>query len=201
MRHLGELHGGRQRYRNAWLSLMQLAPCAVSGQEWRAIIANFAEFYSRSATDWEHFTPAMLAALQTTMGLLPEQRWQPRQRVGCVYCARSHWLEELYELYLAGDMCFMAKPSAVWKMLSVSPYAERWPLIGATGELEASSVTQSSLGPKNKRPWTVCRHQVFLHKRRVSDAQAAGDEAAHVCSECKCAFDGRDALALQVRSR
>ena len=93
--HLDEKHGGRQRYRNAWLAYMQLAPYVVGGQEWRAIVANFAEFYGRSATDWENFTTEMEAALKSEEGLRPEQRWLPRQTAACVFCARSHWLEQL----------------------------------------------------------------------------------------------------------
>ena len=80
LQHLDEKHGGRQRYRNAYLSLMQLAPHVVNGQEWRAIVANFSEFYTRSATDWEKFTPEMKAALASGQGISPEIRCQPRQR-------------------------------------------------------------------------------------------------------------------------
>ena len=71
LKHLDDEHGGRQKYRNAWLAFMQLFPYVVSGQEWRAIVANFSKFYTRSATDWEKFTPAMLSALKTKEGLLP----------------------------------------------------------------------------------------------------------------------------------
>ena len=85
---------------------MQLAPYVVSGQEWRTIVANFSEFYSRAATDWEIFTPGMLNALCSEDGLLPEARWKPRHRTSCVFCARLHWSEQLYELYIAGAECF-----------------------------------------------------------------------------------------------
>ena len=111
-------------------------------------MANFSEFYSRSATNWEKLTPEMSAALDSEEGLPPEGRWQPRQRAACVFCARSHWLEELHDLHLAGEECFMSNPNAVWKMLQVSTYAERWPLIAATGELEASSVTVKAWSEK-----------------------------------------------------
>ena len=113
--HLKDKHGGRQRYRNAWLAYMQLAPYVVGGQEWRTIVANFAEFYSRSATDWEKFTPEMIAALGSEEGLRPEDRWLPRQIAACVFCARTHWLEQLHSLYIAGEQCFMARPDQVWK--------------------------------------------------------------------------------------
>ena len=69
----------------------------------------------------------------------------------------------------------MRCPSQVWKMLSVERYAERWPLIAKTGELEGSAVTISG-------------QQALLHKRRVTEAQATGKDAAYVCDECREAF-------------
>ena len=93
LEHVDEHHGGRQRYRDAYLSLAQLAPHVVTGQEWRVIVANFSEFYSRSARDWEKFTPEMQAAVTSGRGIPREVRWQPRRREACVFCARSHWLE------------------------------------------------------------------------------------------------------------
>ena len=143
LRHLDEKHGGRQRYRDACLSFAQLAPQVVSGQEWRAIVANFTEFYTRAATDWEKFTPCMQKACSAGQQIAPDMRWAPRQRIGCVFCARSHWLEDLHAVYLAGEQSFVRCPSQVWKMLSVERYKERWPLIAATKELEASVVTIS----------------------------------------------------------
>lgn len=83
----------------------------------------------------------------------------------------------------------MSKPDAVWKMLEVSRYAKRWPLIAATGELEASSVTVQASEQKSKKP-RQARYQVLLHKRRVSEAQAAGHASVHVCSDCREAFAG-----------
>ena len=145
---------------------MQLAPYAVGGQEWRTIVANFAEFYGRSATDWENFTTEMKAALKSEEGLRPEQRWLPRQTAACVFCARSHWLEQLHSLDIASDQCFMKEPNTVWKMLEVNRYAERWPLIAATGELEASSVTVQAPGKGKKGP---NENHVLLHKRRVTE--------------------------------
>ena len=146
---------------------MQLFPYVVSGQEWRAIVAKFSEFYSRSATDWEKFTPEMLSALNTEEGLRPEERWLPRQTAACVFCARSHWLEELHSLHIAGDRCFMRQPNKVWKMLEVSRYAERWPLVAATGELQASSVEVHTRSPKGGTKKSN-KHQLLLHKRRVT---------------------------------
>ena len=72
--HISETHGGRQRYRNAYLCLMQLAPHIVSGQEWRVILANYTEFYCRSANDWEQFTPEMKALLTSGQGIPRELR-------------------------------------------------------------------------------------------------------------------------------
>eukprot|EP00959_Pyramimonas_sp_CCMP1952_P218221 4564523-Pyramimonas_sp.AAC.1 len=130
----------------------------------------------------------MVAALFSEDGLRPEERWLPRQLAACVFCARSHWLEELHNVYIAGEQCFMAKPNTVWKMLEVSRYRERWPLIAATGELEASSVTVVAPDPKKKEGHD--EYRVLLHKRRVTEEQAAGRSAVHVCADCKEAFEG-----------
>ena len=50
-KHVDEVHGGVQRYRNALFCLLSLKPYAVRGQEWRAVVANYAEFYASSAVD------------------------------------------------------------------------------------------------------------------------------------------------------
>ena len=47
--HVDEAHGGVQRYRNALFSSLSLKPYVVKGEEWRAIVANYAEFYARSS--------------------------------------------------------------------------------------------------------------------------------------------------------
>ena len=91
-------------------------------------------------------------------------------------------------MFLAGEHCFMREPHRVWDMLSVKRYADRWPLIAATGELEASAVKIMTKNPKKKGP--LSEQLVLLHKRRVTEAQAAGDDAVHVCSDCKEAFQG-----------
>ena len=93
----------------------------------------------------------MIAAQGSDEGLRPEDRWFPRQIAACVFCARMHWLEQLHSLCIAGEECFMKKPDEVWKMLEVQRYAKRWPLIGATGELEASSVTVRVVDEKRKK--------------------------------------------------
>ena len=187
LQHLNSVHGGRQRHRNAYFSLIQLKPYIATGQEWRSIISNFSEFYARSATDWQNFMPEMRALAAGSDGLPPERRWQCRQRVACVFCARKLWLEDLYQLHLAGDACFMYNPAAVWDLLACERYAERWPLIQETGELEASCVIVSVPGTR-KKP-TAQEYKVLLHKRRVSLAQAAGCEPVNVCMDCKEAFE------------
>ena len=74
-----------------------------------------------------------------------------------------------WEVFLAGEQCFMLNPDAVWKFLSVERYKRRWPLI-PEAELLASSVSVSdSFGQKV---------QVLLHKRRVD-----GDMT---CDSCIC---------------
>ena len=61
---------------------------------------------------------------------------------------------------MAGPKCFMKKPAAVWAMLSVERYHERWPLI----PLEE------------------------LHKRRLGPDIISGQSPAAVCSQCADAF-------------
>ena len=65
------------------------------------------------------FTPELKAQLTSGQGIPRELRWQPRQRTACVFCARSHWLEELHDVFLAGEQCFMREPHRVWDLLSV----------------------------------------------------------------------------------
>ena len=69
LQHVTDEHGGEQRYRNALFSLLSLAPYVTKGEEWRAIVGNFAEFFSRSATDWENFTPEMQRKAESAEGL------------------------------------------------------------------------------------------------------------------------------------
>ena len=59
VKHVNDEHGGLQRYRNALFCLLALKPYIVKGQEWRSILANLSESYSRSAMDWEGFTDKM----------------------------------------------------------------------------------------------------------------------------------------------
>ena len=90
----------------------------VKGQEWRAIVANFAEFYARSATDWEKPTQRVRELAQTPEGLPASKRWARRARCACVFCARLHWAEDLTWEFLAGDESFMKNPKAVAKLRS-----------------------------------------------------------------------------------
>ena len=57
--HVNEEHGGAQRYRNALFSLLALTPYVARGEEWRSVLANFSEFYARSAMGWDGFTSDM----------------------------------------------------------------------------------------------------------------------------------------------
>ena len=142
---------------------------------------NYSEFFVRSTKDWEKFTPGMVAALDTEQGLPAADRWEPRHRAACVACARLHWSEELKSVCLAGRRCFMRNPRAVCKLLSCERYEERWPLIPKE-ELRASSVElpHGSDGASMR---------VLLHKRRVSVAQALGEEPVLMCSDCYEAFE------------
>ena len=93
--HVDEEHGGVQRLRNALFSLLSLKPYVVQGEEWRAIVANYAEFYARSAVDWEKPTARMHGLDQTSEGLPAHERWEPRARIACVFCAMLRWSEDL----------------------------------------------------------------------------------------------------------
>ena len=173
-------HGGVQRFRNALFSSLSLKPYVVQGEEWRAIVANYAEFYARSAADWEKPTARMRELAQTPAGLPAGERWAPRARCACVFCARLHWSEELYWEFLAGDGCFMKNPGSVAKLLSWEVYHEHWPDIPAE-ELRASAV-RLRIGS------TDTFQLVLMHKRRVSEAQASGERPVLVCEDCKGAF-------------
>ena len=72
--HVNEEHGGLQRFRNTLFSVLQLKPYKVTGQEWRASVANFSECFARSTLDWEKFTPEMQAQAASEEGLPPESR-------------------------------------------------------------------------------------------------------------------------------
>ncbi|CAK0887182.1 unnamed protein product [Prorocentrum cordatum] len=182
-KHVDDEHGGVQRYRNALFSSLSLKPYVVKGEEWRAIVANYAEFYARAAVDWEKPTERMRELAQTPEGLSADERWAPRTRCACVFCARLHWSEDLSLEFLAGKDCFMKNPEAVAKLLSWEVYHKHWPDI-PEAELRASAV-RLRIGN------TDTFQLVLMHKRRVTDAQALGDERAPVCEDCLCAFSPR----------
>ena len=179
--HVNEEHGGVQRYRNALFCLHSLSPYVVKGQEWRAVLQNFSEFYTRSALDWD-FTQEMKEKMECQGRLEPDERWEPRSRCACVFCARLMWREELQAVYLAGPHCFMSSPAEVAELLHWKAYHKDWPDIPEE-ELKASAVNLR-IGDSEPR-----QHQlVLLHKRRVSQPQAEGDEKVLVCSDCHDAF-------------
>ena len=120
--HIDECHGGLQRYRNAMLHLESLCPHVVVGQEVRHYVTNYATFLRFGAMDWEQSFVSAASVYSEPDALL-------RRRRGCGFCARSFWSEEMAEVYLSGETCFMQNPEAVWKLLSVDRYHERWPLI------------------------------------------------------------------------
>ena len=72
-----------------WYQDKQKRSNVVSGQEWRLVMGNFTEFYTRAAMDWEHFTQGMNEKLQSPEGLAPEDRWEPRCRAACVLHATT----------------------------------------------------------------------------------------------------------------
>ena len=73
----------------------------------------------------------------------------------------------------------MQNAPAVWTLLSVDRYHQRWPKIPLT-ELQASGV--------QVRTADGSVHMVLLHKRRVSAAAARGEEPVYVCIDCHQAF-------------
>ena len=163
LEHIEEKHGGLQRYRNAMLMLESLCPHVVVGSEVRQYVSNYATFLRESKMDWEKGAHDSL-----------------RCRVGCAFCARSFWKEELWEVHLTGELGFMQNADAVWKLLSVDRYQQRWPMIPAEELLLASSVTV--VGSDRQRV------QVLLHKRRVTDDMACGKCPTLVCQDCWRAF-------------
>ena len=128
--------------------------------------------------DWD-LPQSAAAKLDSASGLLPEERWTPRHRTACVFCARLHWREEIHDRFISGPKCFMEKPDKVWRLLAVDRYHERWPLIPLE-ELQASAVNMGATGSH--------ANYVLLHKRRVSDAARQGTEPVPVCADCFEAF-------------
>ena len=180
LQHIDNHHGGLQRYRNALFSLLSIMPYVVKGQEWRAIVSNFTEFFSRSAMDWEKFTREMRRLLTSEQGLPFQSRWSPRARRACVFCARLLWQEELFDLFLAGPECFMKSPERVADLLAWEEYSAHWSDIPVE-ELKASAV-DLRLGATDEF------RLVLLHKRRVNEAQASGNQKVFVCADCHEAF-------------
>ena len=171
LQHIDQKHGGLQRYRNAMLVLESLCPHVVVRSEVRQYVRNYATFLREARMDWDGAEDASL-----------------RCRLGCCFCARSFWKEELWEVFLAGEQCFMLNPDAVWKFLSVERYKQRWPLI-PEAELLASSVSVSdSFGQKV---------QVLLHKRRVDGDMTCGNSPASVSRLLLCIFP-KATQAVQV---
>ena len=78
LQHIDQKHGGLQRYRNAMLLLESLCPHVVVGSEVRQYVRNYATFLREARMDWDGAADASL-----------------RCRLGCCFCARSFWKEEL----------------------------------------------------------------------------------------------------------
>ena len=162
LEHIVKEHGGLQKYRNAMLCLQSLCPHVVVGSEVRYYVSNYSTFLRHASMDWEgpHLTDL-------------------RGGRGCAFCARWFWSEEMWPVQLAGEQCFMQNSPAVWTLLSVDRYHQRWPKIPLT-ELQASGVQVCCPDGSSQL--------VLLHKRQVSAAAARGQEPVHVCSECHQAF-------------
>ena len=148
--------------------MLSLQPYVVKGQEWRAIAANFSEFFARAALDWDNFTPQMNEMLWSPDGLSAEHRWAPRCLQACVFCTRRLWQEDLLEVFLAGPQCFMRRPDIVAETLAWKRYHKAWEHI-PVAELKASAVWLRIGTTKQER-------LVMMHKRRVDDAQRRGEK-------------------------
>ena len=90
----------------------KVAPVAGGGAEPMAMMIgqmmqNFAEFQSRSQTDWQHFVGPMKDALNETSSddsrVQRTDRWTPRSWVVCCECTMQAWQEERVQAYTAGD--------------------------------------------------------------------------------------------------
>ena len=93
--------------------------------------------------------------------------------------ANLHGIAESLSPASVVDECFMQNSPAVWTLLSVDRYHQRWPKIPLT-ELQASGV--------QVRTADGSVQLVLLHKRRVSAAAARGEEPVYVCIDCHQAF-------------
>ena len=100
--HIDAVHGGIQRYRNVECALLSLAPHVVKCQQWRFMLSSYAEFMSRTETDWQHPTESMREQMSND-GCTADSRWGPRTRAACVLCARQRWREDMHSLFLAGQ--------------------------------------------------------------------------------------------------
>ena len=115
LEHIAKEHGGLQKYRNAMLCLQSFCPHVVVGSEVRYYVSNYSTFLRHASMDWEG--PSLT---------------ELRGGHGCAFCARWFWLEELWAAHLAGEQCFMQNAPAVWTLLSVDRYHQRWPKIPLT---------------------------------------------------------------------
>ena len=173
--HANAQHGGYQKYLHALLHLWTIVPRKQSPACGRLMIANFSEFHVRAQLDWLNFTPQMMRAAQSTVGLQPFDRWQPRHMMACICCTRMYWPEDMCKKHIAGaDASWIAQPDLVWEMLSVDEYAKAWPMI-PRDELEASSVM-------------IAGRHVLLHKRRCSAEMLDGTSPAIWCMDCPTAL-------------
>ena len=173
--HCDQVHGGVQAYRLRCLHLLSRQVWQVPGSISRAALSNFAEFQTRSATQWQNFSPHMREQLEANAGELPaSDRWSQRRWLACVVCAEGRWSEDLVPTFLAGEHCNFKKPDLVANLLDADKYIETWPCVPSE-EVLASSV-EIALGGAIRR--------LLLHKRRVSPAALRGEEAVNMCADC-----------------
>ncbi|CAJ1441410.1 unnamed protein product [Effrenium voratum] len=148
--HIDAQHGGLQRYRNAFLHMESLCPHVVTGSEVRYYVGNYAEFLRSSAMDWDQQKPA-----------------QPRERLGCAFCARLAF----------------GRPKVLHEEACCSMgYAVSGEVSRAVASHTAGRVGSISCPPSTEA------QLVLLHKRRLGPAIISGQSPAAVCSECADAF-------------
>ena len=124
--HFNVVHGGLKRYRDEFLCLEGCSQHEVKGQEWRHILANFAEFSTQAAKSWDQRQKQRRAPMSRCMS-------------GCCICARSFWSEDLTFAAFAGPESPIQNAKSVAKLLSSKRYFEKWPLY-LWDELKASSI-------------------------------------------------------------
>ena len=120
-------------------------------------MSNYATFLRLGAMDWER---SLVEAVSQPEACLEDFL---RRRYACVFCARSFWMEDLKDVFLQGDQCFMQNPDAVWELTGVARYHGRWPLIPLEARSDARFMWCSGLkADVQSDHLSILRHIVVL---------------------------------------